>query len=313
MNTIYMPVIDPLTIPFSMSTYAGVMKTIAVGTFGIFLVIALLMEQARAIKGKETPDIRGVLVKAGFVFAGLVLYRHIFGKIVAFNEVIAMSLLNLEDFAKFKTLLAGHLDKLPTSVLKMTFNSFLVTGFIYTSMIGEVVLQYFRYVLLALLYVLGPLAFVSALLPEAARLTKGWFVTLLQVSFWIVILRVTQAVMLSINIEQVLTNGDMMGYLFVTVLMTALIFFTPLISERLLSGSNISLMGGVAMAAGTAMLTKIATHPVTKGSVSGLGGAAKGAAVAAYKGMSEHPWAAALRKTAKPATDKNNDKPAPRR
>jgi len=312
MNTIYMPVIDPLAIPYSMSTYAGVMKIIAAGAFGLFLVIALITEQAKALKGDQPPKIREILVRAGLIFAGLVLYRHIFAKIVAFNEVIAMSLLSLEDFAKFKVLLTSHLDKLPTSVLKMTFNSFLVTGFIYASMIGEVVLQYFRYILLALLYILGPLAFVTALLPETARLTKGWFITLLQVSFWIVILRVTQAVMLMMNIEQTLSNGDVMGYLFVTVLMTALVFFTPLISERLLSGSNISLMGGIAMAAGTAMLTKIATHPATKGTTAGIG---RGVA-AAYKGMSEHPWGEAFSRftrAAKPAADKSNNKPAPRR
>jgi hypothetical protein len=314
MITNAMPVIDPLTIPVTMSTYCGVMKSIAVIIFGAFFVVAVLDNQIKMVGGGEG-EMRKILRRAVVVLAGIVLYRHIFSKIVALNEIISMSLLDLGDFAKFKTLLVAHLDQQTVSFIKLDIATAVTALFLFIAVIAETLLQYFRYILLSILYVLGPLAIVCGMLPKAADLTKGWFTTLLQVSFWVIILRATQAVMLSIGLEQVLNNGEIMGYLFVSVLITVMVFYTPLISERLVSGANISLMGGIAMTAATVAMTKFASHPVTKAGAGVVKAAGlKGAAVAwtGTRGMLNS-WSSNLFKPKAGGADTPADKPAPRR
>lgn len=284
-----MPILDPLTIPSAMSIYGATMSRIAACVFAALFVIALLDDQVN-MAGGEDGGMRRILRRAIIVFCGLALYRHIFLKIVALNEIISMCLLNLEEFAKFRTLLLAHLEQQTVSLLRMNIATAVTMLFLFGAAIAETLLQYFRYIILAILYVIGPLAVVCAMLPKAFSLTKAWFTTLLQVSFWVIVLRAAQAVMLSIGLEQVLNNGEIMGYLFVSVLITAMTFFTPLISERLLSGANISLMGGMAMMAGSAVMGKIAMHPVTKGAAVSIGSAAR----AAYNGAARHKWADTL-------------------
>lgn len=308
------PLLDPLTIPSAMSIYGGTMARIAGFVFAAFFVVALLDNQVKMIGGDEG-ELRKIFRRAALVFCGLVLYRHIFLKIVALNEVISMCLLNLEEFAKFRTLLLAHLEQQSVSLLRMNIATIVTTLFLFSAAIAEALLQYFRYIILAILYVIGPLAIVCGMLPKASGFTKGWFTTLLQVSFWVIILRATQAVMLSIGLEQVLNNGEIMGYLFVSVLITVMVFYTPLISERLLSGANISLMGGIAMAATTVAMTKFAAHPDTKagGGVVKRAGVRGAAAVWAGTRNKLNSWYPNLFKPKDDDADSPADKPAPRR
>ena len=308
-----MPIIDPLTIPYTMSAYCGVMKSISVIVFGAFFVVAVLDNQVKMAAG-EDGEMRRILRRAVLVFAGIVLYRHIFSKIVALNEIISMSLLDMGDFAKFKTLLIAHLDQQTVSLIKLDIATAVTALFLFIAVIAETLLQYFRYILLSILYVLGPLAIVCGMLPKASDLTKGWFTTLLQVSFWAIILRATQAVMLSIGLEQVLNNGEIMGYLFVSVLMTVMVFYTPLISERLLSAANISLMGGVALTAGTVAMTKFYTHPVTKaGAMAVKAAGIKSAAAWTGTRSALNSWSSNLFKPKAGGPDNSSGKTAPRR
>jgi len=309
-----MPLLDPLTIPSAMSIYGGTMARIAGFVFAALFVIALLDNQVKMIGGDDG-GLRKIFRRAVLVFCGLVLYRHIFLKIVALNEVISMCLLNLDEFSKFRTLLLAHLDQQAVSLLRMNIATAVTTLFLFSAAIAETLLQYFRYIILAILYVIGPLAIVCGMLPKASELTKAWFSTLLQVSFWVIVLRASQAVMLSIGLEQVLNNGEIMGYLFVSVLITAMVFFTPLISERLLSGANISLMGGIGMTAATVAMTKFATHPATKAGAGVVKTAGIKGAAAAWTGTRNtlNSWSSNLFKPKDGGAEAPKGKAAPRR
>jgi hypothetical protein len=59
-----MPVIDPMTIPVTMSTYCGVMKSIAVILFGAFFVVAVLDNQIKMTGGGEG-EMRNFLQNSG--------------------------------------------------------------------------------------------------------------------------------------------------------------------------------------------------------------------------------------------------------
>jgi hypothetical protein len=242
--------VDPLSMPqTTLGVYAGVAKSIAYILFGGFFTFAIITKQIKLIAGKDV-DLKETLWKAGLIMVGLVLYNYIFLKIIAMNEVISMSLIDLEDFGKFTTVLKNQLTDSSISLINFNVGNAIATMFLFISTIAEEILLHLRYVILAILYIIGPLALVAGILPSTVALTKGWFKTLLQVSFWIIILRIIQTTMLSINIEQALGgNSSFLEYGFVAVLLTIMTFMVPIISEKLLSGANMGMMAGVAMGA----------------------------------------------------------------
>ena len=111
-----------------------------------------------------------------------------------------------EDFYAFKTLLASQYDKIPTTVLTTSIQNIIASLFVYIAITIESVLQLFRYMLLSALYIIGPLALTMSQWKPTSSITRGWFLTLFQLSFWIITLRVLEATMLSLNVTSIISN-----------------------------------------------------------------------------------------------------------
>ena len=259
MNVAALPAYDVLAIPDNMQTYEVIMMGISVAVFAFLFTLSILTENVNAVSG-EKPNYRKLIWRAILIICSLAIYRHIFIKTVAICEAIAMSLFSLEDFYAFKTLLASQYDKIPTTVLTTSIQNIIASLFVYIAITIESVLQLFRYMLLSALYIIGPLALTMNLWKPTSSITRGWFLTLLQLSFWIITLRVLEATMLSLNVTSIISNGGTAEYVLMSALVITLVAMTPSITASLITGSHISMVGGIAMASFAAVSTKWGGH-----------------------------------------------------
>ena len=138
--------------------------------------------------------------------------------------------------------------------------------FVCISIIVESVFEITRYSLLCFLYIVGPLSFVAGIFPFTRSLLKGWFLNVFQISFWIVTLRILEATMLSLKMENILKGGDPFDLIVVTALFIAFVVLTPIITAKLLSGSSMGTVGIMALT----MVSVVAAKYGSK--VVGLGG-----------------------------------------
>ena len=269
--------LDPLTIPDTLGGYTSIMKIIAYAVFTGLFIMALLNEQVKGIN--EEPEYGKVIKRAVLVMCGMALYRLLFMKIVALNQIIGMSLCSMEDYSKFQAMLAAFGTKASSGTfVTMGVNNFFAGMFTLAAILGESIFGIIRYFFLAILYIIGPLAIVSAMLPATAGIMKGWFKKVLQVSFWIVIIRATEAIMLSLRMEQALTgSSSSMDFMIVSGVLVVMIFLTPTLSEAVLSDGNIGAVLGAGMAFATIWSARaaMAAKPLTgglAGTAAALGG-----------------------------------------
>lgn len=291
MNLTDLAFLNPLDIPLnSIGGYASIMKLIAFPILGAMFVTVLVQNQVSVIKGEES-QLQKILVKTGLIILGLVLYRHLYTKIVAINEIIGMTLCNQSDYAKFQTILTSFASqKANITFTKVSVEGLIASITIFGAVLAQTVFGIIRYFILAILYVVGPLALVAGLMPATAGMTKGWFRKVLQVSFWIVVLKAIESIMLALRMEQVLnSDAGTFAYLVVSGVMLVMIVLIPTLSEAILSDAN---MGAIASAA-TGIMTAYGTKAAMaswKGSKASVTGAHAFAAAA-----SNHPWTQAVK------------------
>lgn len=273
--------LDPLSIPDTpIGGYASVMKILALGLFGFLFVCAILNEQVKMIGGE--PGEMGKIVKRGvLILIGIVLYRYIFTKIVAICQIIGMSLCSMEDYSKFQSVLTAFGTKVSTgNILQLGVVNLSAGLFTLAAIIAEAIFGIIRYFFLAILYVIGPLAMVTAMLPATASMMKGWFKKVLQISFWIIIVRATEAIMLSLRMEQALTGSNStMDFMVMSGVLIAMIILTPTLTEAVLSDANLGAMTGAV----TGMLAAGGAHAMAPLSHAG---AAAGGAILGKAGLS---------------------------
>lgn len=286
MNLTDLAFLNPLDIPGSMiGGYAGIMKLIAFPVLAALFVVAVIQDQVYMLKGNQS-DLRKILWRLVLIFLGLVLYRHIFIKIVAINQIIGMTLCNQSDYAKFQAILTSFAaQKSSITFMKVSVEGLIASVSIFGAVLAETIFGIIRYFILAILYVIGPLALAAAILPGTMGMLKGWFKKVLQVSFWIVILKAIEAIMLSLRMEQMMTpDSGAFSYLIVSGTLLVMICLIPTLSEAILSDGN---LGAVASAA-TGLMTAYGTKAALM-SWKGAGLGAKGINAAAA-GLAAHPW-----------------------
>ncbi len=274
--------LDALSIPEAMATPYKEIQIIAWALFGLLFVFALIRQTAFTATSKQGANFGKTIKTALFISIGLALYQHIFLKIVALADAIGMSLCEVSKIHKLISFISkesytyvevaaggGRLGKAIGTInalANLVNPKILILGFLSVAVsIAEVAFLAVRYALLSVLYVFGPLAFVGYVFEPTKIILKGWFVGMLQVSFWIVFLRILESVMVAFNIESLVHSGqlgDIISWTIVCTVFLGLIILTPMITGKILSGQNLGEVGSLAVAAATVIPAKYAaaTH-----------------------------------------------------
>lgn len=256
MDTFSLAEFQVLAIPDMMYTYAYISKLIAIILIPLLLILNESHFIIEATKGTSSSTPSHGIVRIILIIIGLFTFKHIFLKIVALFEAIAMSLFDTTDWWVFREKLAGTGEQFSTSLFKISMQNAIAVFTIMLASIVEIMLNVVRFVLLSILYVLGPLALVSGIYLKTSRILGGWFTNLVQISFWIVMLRIVQAVMLSLDVNYTITHGSKSEYIMVSAVLIVLIVSIPVLTSRILSGQNLGLLGSAAVGLATAGVMK---------------------------------------------------------
>jgi len=258
---------DALSIPEAMSVPHTTMKSIVYGLIPLFFAIASVSNVIQTATGSK--DLAGLIKRLIFLIVGLQLYDFIFLKVVALCDIIAMAMGDtgrIYDFIQFvsentarqvtdsgasgllgwvlKT--AGKVGDLasllaPKNLILSLLNILII--------IGEPILLAIRYALLCFLYVFGPLAFLLSFFQVTRKVLIAWFESLIQVSFWIVTLRILESIIVSLNVQSMAAGlkTDILPWILVMSLFIAFLILTPIVTAKVLSGENLGAVGTLAM------------------------------------------------------------------
>lgn len=249
--------VDVLDIPKVMDRFLGLTWGVAAGLMLFVLTGTLLMELHKATEG-EKPNYRSVIWTTVLVVFSMLIYRLIFMKIVALCEGIGMTIINYQDWITFMTIM----DQKQKEIGVVGLFSIDVTGLLLDITLAvaiaiEEIFNIIRFMFLSVLYLIGPIVFVLAIYQPARILFKGWLLSVIQVSFWVVVLRVFQAAILAFQVQQSIQDGDLVVTLIVTVTLIIACISAPAFTSKLFSGQNIGLLGSTVMMGMTFLTYKV--------------------------------------------------------
>jgi hypothetical protein len=269
--------VDVMDIPKTMDNYLGVVWIVANLITPLIFAAAIANELHNAAEGQQ-PDYRGVIWTTVLVVFANLIYRVWFMKIVALCEHIGMSVLTYQDWVTLMTIMSQKQQEIGVvGLFSIDVSGLLLNIALTIAIITEEVFNLVRFMFLSVLYLIGPIVVASAIYKPIRLLFKGWILSVVQVSFWIVVLRIFQAAILSFNVSQLISDGNLAVTTIVTLTFILACFLAPAFTSKLFSGQNIGLLGSTVIAGMSFITTKIATAkwiPTADGKKTNVFGAA---------------------------------------
>ena len=269
--------VDVMDIPKTMDNYLGVVWIVANLITPLIFAAAIANELHNAAEGQQ-PDYRGVIWTTVLVVFANLIYRVWFMKIVSLCEHIGMSILTYQDWVTLMTIMSQKQQEIGVvGLFSIDVSGLLLNIALTIAIITEEVFNLVRFMFLSVLYLIGPIVVASAIYKPIRLLFKGWILSVVQVSFWIVVLRIFQAAILSFNVSQLISDGNLAVTTIVTLTFILACFLAPAFTSKLFSGQNIGLLGSTVIAGMSFITTKIATAkwiPTADGKKTNVFGAA---------------------------------------
>jgi hypothetical protein len=275
-------------IPQILAATFGLTFTMAFSLFLFIFVAELLRLQVDAASmaaGVESgkPNLSKFLVRAFLVcFSLFFLYKSTFLTIVGICDTLALAISNDSQWM-------GFIGQLSSTAAAVSIHGFSLSVPTFLGAAAFTALQYvqevfvtIRFVLLALLYCVGPLAWALGVSELGMCALRGWFKTTIRVSFWLVVYGVIKAAILPLMVFA-FSNGAAAGSAVATlyaIVILVSVYMIPAFTEAVLNGAHLGAISGAAMAYTTYAMTRGA------GSLGNSMAQSTGAAHAAYAGGS---------------------------
>ncbi len=282
---------NDLAIPTVMGPSFLIIAAVAAALFALFFIAEAFRLQYVGINAAidpaaKKPAIPAFILRAfTILICGFCLYSWVFLKMVSLCDYIFNAIDNSASWESFTALLNSGATGVSITNLSMQQVLYATCGTILSFLDGLVFTM--RFVILSLLYLLGPIAWVFAVSEIGISSIKAWFKTTWEVSFWIVVYGVIKAAITPLgmyalgNIQNANSSVPISGStLYLTglsiVLMVTIIFCVmeiPKFTGILFSGAHIS-------AVSNAFIGATAGFMAGRGSMT-LGGITGGLATAA--------------------------------
>lgn len=234
---------DPSLIPTDHWLSSLVTQTIMPAASAILLFslcCALIAEQRRAVSGAS--DVARVLYRLLFIVGILSGYSLFFGWII--NAAQALGDLFLQDDQV--SLLAEKMYEsfVSWNLGKMQLAKAVLVGMVayITYLAAFIVFMLFffaRYMILAMLFVLGPVVLAFSVWDVTARL-RIWLVLTIQAALWTVVLKFIIAVSLGFALDEIYGSGqaNLIFVIAANVLFVYLLIKTPAITSTIVGGAS---------------------------------------------------------------------------
>ncbi|MDZ4384848.1 MAG: hypothetical protein U0944_00325 [Candidatus Moranbacteria bacterium] len=300
---------DPASIPDVTALYHAITWNIAFILGAALFVFSIVDEASKPLRDQK-PAYGKVIFRSLTIMAGMLLYRTIFLAIVATCQVISYSIFSMDDWGQVQAVFKNFASS--GGIWSWTVETLVGEVVKYLAVAVEEIFMRARYIFLALLYVIGPFAFVMGFWPSTNKFIKGWFKNLLEFSFWIITLRVVQSVFASLNMASI-TAGvviDPVDYIIFGILYIVLVIGTPFITAKFLSGESMGQFGSMAVGAVSMVAAKVASSKIARNAGGRVSGAFSSAGSYAAGRISRIPG---VRKIAESAGNLNSALEKPRK
>ncbi|MDA9101348.1 hypothetical protein N9K06_01585 [Omnitrophica bacterium] len=250
-----------LQIPNLFSAAYGSTAAAAAVMFPVMFIAAVLHENFLAMKDRS--DYTGLFVRALLVVGLMIFYERFFVWVIYGTDLLAQSIMPHGAFqdvikAVFREItqkrdLGGFDTRIILTVLNyLTYIIALVT-------LG--ILNWLRFVFLALLYVIGPVLISFGIYKATSQGLVFWLRSLVAVSLWNVVLAILMKVISVMNVTAVYlpqeTNSA--AVIAANVLFILLFISVPLIAHQITSSGSISGLGTAVVGIGTAFAARYVT------------------------------------------------------
>jgi hypothetical protein len=255
-------VVDVSSIPQTMDKYLGITWGFSILVLPFIFVSSLVYELHKATEGQK-PDYRKVIwVTVLIVFSNFV-YRIWVMQIIFLCESLGKAVLNYKDWSALVGVLSqkqeevGLLNLYNISILDVIYSLSLIVATII-----EDVFEIIRYLFLCCLYIIGPVTLVCSIYPSLRHIFKRWCIFLLQVSFWIVIFRIFQSVLLDLNSVEIVQNANVSVVLVFSIVFILGCLLTPFFTAKLFEEKNITIFATTVLSGMNLVVKKFATAKV---------------------------------------------------
>lgn len=236
---------NTLDIPAVVGPYVTATSGIAGALLVPLVVMEMINEHTRALLSKDdkTPHVTRIFAVTFIVLLSSVfLYRFLFMKIVAVCEAIGFAMFRGADWGNFVDSLVKS-EQGQVSMLQLNVSAFAAAFFSVVLKIIDGLFMMVRFVVLSVLYVIGPLAIVGGVSSITRPYMRGWFKMVFMVSFWVVLFRALQGVLLALNASAGTAQDSLAAPVINGLIITMFSLAIPHFTEALFSAGFIGAVG----------------------------------------------------------------------
>ncbi|HOW59116.1 MAG TPA: hypothetical protein PLO78_05255 [Candidatus Omnitrophota bacterium] len=250
---------NPLQIPSLFASDYETTARIGFVLFSIMLVVAILHENIQGMKGES--DYAGLFIRIVLVVSLLVLYERFFVWIVHALRLLGDSIFSKEQYEEtIQSIFHEIRDNKDMGFF--SFQSLLrgMNTLTYHFALAVLsVLRWLQFILLATLYILGPIVIGAGVYHRAAQGLGFWVKSVIEVSSWQVLLAILLKVISTMNLTAIYfaQDSNSLSVFAANILFIVLFILVPLISRQVVSGAgSLGGVGSIALGAVTAFLAK---------------------------------------------------------
>jgi hypothetical protein len=276
---------NDLAIPEVMGSVMLITRGIGLALFSLFFFAEALRLQAAGMvnawdRQAARPRWMSFLWRSVVVFlSSAFLYKWVFLQMVSLCDNIAMAISNEDSWIGLINSLSQN-GSTSVSLLNVTAPMFLSAAAMSLLQIVEDVFIMIRFVLLSLLFIVGPIIWSFGISELGLGAVKGWFKNTWQVSFWLVAFSAIKAAIVPLGIsafQDGAASGAVLAMVYAVVVVLC-ILLVPAITAALFSEGNLH-------AVGSAVTGSIVSYAALRNTVAAGGVAQRGIVGAAAFGV----------------------------
>lgn len=220
------------------------------------LAIAILHENIVQIEEKS--NYPALFVRVLLILGLLIIYKQFFITVTHGTDLLSNTIMPVNEFEKvIKSIFAEIKARKDMGVFNL-FKGAMISGITYITYlmtyVTYTVLIWLRFMLLALLYVAGPILVVFGIYHKTAGTLSSWLRSLFQVAAWSVTLSLLVRIVSYMNLMAIYTlpKTNAVSIITANVLFIILFVFTPMVTRSLICEGSIGHVGSTMMGMATA-------------------------------------------------------------
>jgi hypothetical protein len=202
-----------------------------------------------------------------FIISLLIMYNTVWNWLEAVVHGIATAIMPADEVTTFfKTLFSQTAPKI--SIWDLNVNLVLAAAAAAIAGIAAWIIEWLRFLLLAFMYLVGPIVISLSVIPPLRPLLKAWIRDTIEIMSWLITLALLYQILNTIMSSYIsfpsLSNSDPVVMAAILILFIILVILAPLLTGKLYKG-GMGALGSIASAATTMI--------ITGGTAAGLGAA----------------------------------------